>query len=137
MSLFLCANFIDGNWTYIWLLRNMNIFFIFNDNLHFLENPPLMFWVAFPTGVCTGLFLINPYARSSCPLRILTHFSAINVKFVIWLLILFLAFDVILNFYIVKSSMFSFMTFTFMKFRNSFSPKMTEFNMWNSLLVAC
>lgn len=123
------ANFIGENLTYIWLLRNFNIFSIFNGNLHFLVNFPLMFLARFSIGHII-LFLINSYARGSCVLRILIPFSAICVKFVIWLLILFLAFDV-LNFYVVKSSIFSFMTFTFVSFRNSFSPQDYKMNIWN------
>lgn len=55
---------------------------IFKGNLHFLVNLQLMFLAHFSLGVIC-FFLINSYARDSCILRILTHFSAIHVKFVI------------------------------------------------------
>lgn len=84
------ANFGGGHR----LLRSLDIFPNFNGNLH-SKSLPLMFFSIGLYVSFSDYFIYN----ASCKPRILTHFSAIFVKFVIRLLILFLAFDV-LNFYV-------------------------------------
>ena len=84
---------------YSWPLRSMKVFLIFYGNLHFLKNlSPFSYWsmniyICRIPNICIPVVLWLIHMQwGSCTLRILTPFSAINVKFVVWLLILFLAF---------------------------------------------
>lgn len=87
----------------LYLTTKFEHILILNGNLHFLVNFPLMFLVHFSTGVY--IFPTNSYARGSYILRIWNRFPAIHVNFVIWLLILFLVFN-LLNFYAVSHQYF-------------------------------